>query len=73
MNAAESDSGKYGVIRPLIVANYVTDRLLSGDFDINKLIDGDNLEDLLAVDSKTIGDLKEASFENPADCTSLDG
>ena len=73
LNAAESDSGKYGVIRPLIVANYVTDRLLSGDFDINKLIDGDNLEDLLAVDSKTIGDLKEASFENPADCTSLDG
>ena len=27
----------------------------------------------MAVDSKTIGDLKEASFENPADCTSLDG
>lgn len=68
-----ADSDKYSMIRPLVVANYVTDRLLSGDFDINKLIKGDNLEDLLAVDSEVIGSLKEASFENPADCTSLDG
>ena len=68
-----ADSDKYSMIRPLVVANYVTDRLLSGDFDINKLIKGDDLEDLLAVDSEVIGSLKEASFENPADCTSLDG
>lgn len=70
-NLAISD--KYSKIRPLVVANYVTDRLLSGDFDIHKLIVGDNFEDLLAVDSETIGDLKKASFENSADCTSLDG
>ena len=70
-NLAISD--KYSKIRPLVVANYVTDRLLSGDFDIHKLIEGDNLEDLLAVDSKAVGGLKEAAFENPTDCTSLDG
>ena len=68
-----ADSDKYNKIRPLVVANYVTDRLLSGDFDINKLVEGDNLEDLLAVDSGVIVDLKAASFEDPADCTSLDG
>lgn len=68
-----ADSDKYNKIRPLVVANYVTDRLLSGDFDINKLVEGDNLEDLLAVDSEVIVDLKMASFEDPADCTSLDG
>ncbi len=68
-----ADSDKYSMIRPLVVANYVTDRLLSGNFDINKLIEGENLEDLLAVDSEVIGSLKEASFKNPADCTSLDG
>ncbi len=70
---AETGARRYEKIRPLVVANYVTDRLLSGDFDIHKLIQGDNLEDLLAVDSEIIGDLKEASFEDPADCTSLDG
>ncbi len=70
---AETGARRYEKIRPLVVANYVTDRLLSGDFDIHKLIEGDNLEDLLAVDSEIIGDLKEASFEDPADCTSLDG
>lgn len=73
LNAAESDSGKYGVIRPLIVANYVTDRLLSGDFDIDRLVEGEDLENLLAVGSDVIGALKGASFEDPADCTSLDG
>ena len=73
LNAAESDSGKYGVIRPLIVANYVTDRLLSGDFDIDRLVEGEDLENLLAVGSDVIGALKRASFEDPADCTSLDG
>lgn len=73
LNAAESDSGKYGVIRPLIVANYVTDRLLSGDFDIDRLVEGEDLENLLAVGLDVIGALKGASFENPAECTSIDG
>lgn len=73
LNAAESDSGKYGVIRPLIVANYVTDRLLSGDFDIDRLVEGEDLENLLAVGSDVIGALKEASFEDPVECTSFDG
>lgn len=73
LNAAESDSGKYGVIRPLIVANYVTDRLLSGDFDIDRLVEGEDLENLLAVGSDVIGALKGASFEAPAECTSIDG
>ena len=73
LNAAESDSGKYGVIRPLIVANYVTDRLLSGDFDIDRLVEGEDLENLLAVGSDVIGALKGASFEDPAECTSFDG
>ena len=35
-----ADSDKYSMIRPLVVANYVTDRLLSGDFDIKKLVLG---------------------------------
>ena len=69
----ETETSGYEKIRPLVVANYVTDRLLSGDFDINKLIEDDNLEDLLTVDSEIIGDLKKSSFKNPADCTSLDG
>lgn len=73
LNAAESDSGKYGVIRPLIVANYVTDRLLSGDFDIDRLLEGEDLENLLAVGSDVIGALKEESFEDPVECTSFDG
>lgn len=50
VNLANSD--KYKTIRPLVVANYVTDRLLSGDFDIKKLVKGlekipiDNVQEL---------------------------
>lgn len=73
LNNDLADSDKYSEIRPLVVANYVTDRLLSGDFDINKLVESEDLENLLAVDSEIIGDLKETSFEDPVDCTSLDG
>lgn len=32
-----ADSDKYSTIRPLVIANYVTDRLLSGDFDFKSL------------------------------------
>lgn len=32
-----ADSDKYSTIRPLVIANYVTDRLLSGNFDFKSL------------------------------------
>ena len=120
MNLLDSnlaDSDKYSIIRPLVVANYVTDRLLSGDFDIKKLVlglenvpveensengndegneinaeneldnpcefvinddesnayDGESLEDILAIDINVLDELKSISFEDSANCKSIDG
>ena len=63
-----ADSDKYSLIRPLVVANYVTDRLLSGDFDIKKLVKG--LEKIpINDDDENIQEL-ESNEDNQVDAES---
>lgn len=66
-----ADNEENGSLKPLIRANYATDRLLSGDFNLDLLSnlmknenegDWEKLEDILAIDGDTIERLRDASF-----------
>ena len=61
----------YNTIKKLVYANYTTDRLLSGEFNLDLLSnlmknenegDWEKLEDLLAIDGDTIERLRDDSF-----------
>lgn len=61
----------YNTIKKLVYANYTTDRLLSGEFNLDLLSslmqnenegDWEKLEDLLVIDGDTIERLRDASF-----------
>ncbi len=64
-------NASYNTIKNLVYANYATDRLLSGEFNLDLLSnlmknenDGDweKLEDILAIDGDTIERLRDDSF-----------
>lgn len=70
-NQLDLTNASYDTIKDFVYANYTTDRLLSGDFNLDQLShlmknenDGDweKLEDILAIDGDTIERLRDASF-----------